>query len=265
MANTSSSPMASAINNSPVVMHVDTYLFPLSYQQRRLWFVHQLDLHSAMYNMALNLRLVGELDTAALKRSLSEIVRRHEILRTSFPIKDGEPKQEVLPFRPIELPLLDLSCMAEKEREQAASVQRQQEYERPFDLEEAPPLRIGLVKLGPKEHVLQIVMHHIISDGWSEAILEEELKALYDAYCSGRPSPLHEMEIQYADYSLWQREWLQGEVLEKQMSYWREKLAGLPVLEIPRDHMRPQSVGRHGDVVHFRLSSTLSDGKKRKD
>lgn len=261
MADTSS-PVASASNAAAVAIQVDTYLFPLSYQQRRLWFVHQLEPHSPMYNMALNLRLIGALDAGALEKSLSEIVRRHEILRTSFPVKDGEPKQEVHPPQAVELPLLDLSHFTAAEREDKARLQRQQEYERPFDLEQGPPLRVGLVKLQPQEHILQIVMHHIISDGWSEAILERELQALYDAYRGRRPSPLKELEIQYADYSLWQREWLQGDVMEMQVGYWREKLAGLPVLEIPRDHMRPQTVGRHGEVVHFRLSGALNSRLK---
>ena len=232
---------------------------PLSFAQQRLWFLDQLEPDAAAYNIPAALRLRGPLDAAALQRSLSEIVRRHEALRTTFAVLHDEPRQLIHPPRPVELPLFDLSALGAAEREREARRLVGAEAVRPFDLAGGPLLRAGLVRLGEEEHVALLTMHHIVSDGWSIGVLVKEVAALYEAYSTGHESPLAELEIQYADYAVWQRGWLQGAVLEEQLSYWREQLAGAPaVLDLPTDRVRPPKQSYRGAVHTFALSEELS-------
>ncbi|HEX3249416.1 MAG TPA: amino acid adenylation domain-containing protein, partial [Pyrinomonadaceae bacterium] len=211
---------------------------PLSFAQQRLWFIDQLEPGLSTYNISTAVRLSGELKVTALERALSEVVRRHEALRTTFPTVDGLPVQRITEACALQLPLVDLSGMVapEAEVERLAS----EEAQRPFDLSVGPLLRAQLLRVTDEEHVVVVTMHHIVSDGWSMNLLVREVSRLYEAYRSGQESPLPELPIQYADYAAWQREWLNGEVLDRELSYWREQLAGAPpVLELPADHVRP--------------------------
>ncbi|WP_164019479.1 non-ribosomal peptide synthase/polyketide synthase, partial [Pyxidicoccus trucidator] len=217
-----------------------TGALPLSFAQQRLWFLDQLIPDSALYNMPAPLRLEGTLDTAALERSLTELVRRHEVLRTSFPAEGDQPLQVIAPPAPLPLERVDLSALPAAEREDEARRLIEAECRKPFSLARGPLLRALLLKLADAEHVLLLNVHHIISDGWSLGVLVREVAALYEAFSQGQPSPLPELPVQYADFAAWQRQWLQGEALEAQFSYWRQQLAGSPqVLELPTDRPRP--------------------------
>ena len=233
---------------------------PLSFAQQRLWFLAQLEPGSTVYNISTALRLVGELDVAVLEQSLSELVRRHEALRTTFVIAHSEPKQVIGPAGPISITVENLSDLAESERLAATERLTKEQAQIPFDLAVGPLLRVKLLRLGEQEHVLLVTMHHIISDGWSTGILISEVATLYRTYLAGEPSPLAELEIQYTDYAVWQREWLQGEVLEEQIRYWREQLAGAPrLLQLPTDRVRPAVQSHRGARLPFRLEQRVSE------
>ncbi|HTE18971.1 MAG TPA: condensation domain-containing protein, partial [Armatimonadota bacterium] len=207
---------------------------PLSFAQQRLWFLDRLEPESAFYNIPLAVRLTGTLDVSALAQTFTEVVRRHESLRTAFRAEEGEPVQVIGEPYEITLEVEDLSGLDAAEREAEARRVLTEEGRRPFDLATGRLLRVRLLRLSEEEHVVSLVMHHIISDGWSVGVLVHEVAALYAAYSEERESPLPELEIQYADYAAWQREWLQGEALERELAYWREQLAGAPpVLELP--------------------------------
>jgi hypothetical protein len=213
---------------------------PLSFAQQRLWFIEQLERGTHTYNCARAARLRGPIDTAVLRRSLGDIVERHEALRTSFTATDGRPVQTIAGTLSLPLPIADLSGFPESEREAQAQHLAVEEIRRPFDLTRAPLLRVRLVRLGPEEHILILTMHHIVSDEWSQGVLFRELAILYEAHLAGDRAALPDLPIQYADYALWQREWLQGERLERELTYWRERLRGAPpVLELPTDRPRP--------------------------
>jgi amino acid adenylation domain-containing protein len=232
---------------------------PLSFAQQRLWFLDQLEPHRAVYNIPDSHYFKGPLNLAALERSLSEIVRRHEILRTTFQTVAGEPVQVIAAPQPLRLEVTDLSRLPAPEREAEAQRLADEEAQQPFDLARGPLLRMRLLKLDDTEHVLLLTMHHIISDGWSLGVLGRELTALYAAFSAGQSSPLVELGIQYADFAVWQREWLRGEVLEKQLGYWREQLGGeLPVLELPTDRPRPARQSYRGAVEGLDLSEEVS-------
>jgi amino acid adenylation domain-containing protein len=201
---------------------------PLSFAQERLWLVDRLEPNNTAYNMPAALRLVGSLNIAALEQSFNEIVRRHEVLRTTFTVVDGQPIQVIAPSLTLKIPLVDLQALPETEREAEVLRLAAQETQLPFDLAHGPMLRVTLVKLGLSEHVLLLTMHHIVFDAWSQGVFIQELAALYDAFDGGQPSPLPELSIQYADFAHWQRQWLQGEVLENLLSYWQQQLAGAP-------------------------------------
>ncbi|MDT5296661.1 MAG: hypothetical protein QOJ76_3541, partial [Acidobacteriota bacterium] len=190
---------------------------PLSFAQQRLWFIDQLEVNNASYNIPTAMRLRGRLDVAALEQTLSEIRRRHKSLRTRFVEIDGEPWQVINEEARLSLPVTDLSHLPEEQRETEARRLADEEAQRPFDLSTGPLLRAGLLRLSEEEHVALFTMHHIVSDGWSMGVLVKEVAALYEAFSRGEESPLAELEIQYADYAVWQRERLQGEVLERQM------------------------------------------------
>ncbi len=232
---------------------------PLSYAQQRLWFLDQLEPQRSIYNIPESHYFEGALNLEALERSLSEIVRRHEILRTTFASVAGEPMQVIAAAEPLRLEVIDLSRLPAPERENEAQRLANEEAQQPFDLALGPLLRVKLLRLAEAEHVLLLTMHHIVADGWSIGVLERELTALYAAYSAGQSSPLEELTIQYADFALWQREWLQGEVLEKQLGYWREQLGGeLPVLELPTDRPRPARQTYRGAVAGLELSEAVS-------
>ena len=232
---------------------------PLSYAQQRLWFIEQLEPGSATYNIATAVRLTGMLDAPALQRSLSELVRRHEALRTTFPMVDGMPVQRIEPEHSFAVPLLDLTALKENEREPEVERLAAEEARQPFDLVHGPLFRVKLVRITESEHVLFAVMHHIISDGWSLGVLIREVASLYEAYSRGEKSPLPDLNIQYGDYAAWQREWLSGEVLEHQLAYWREHLSGAPpVLELPTDYPRQAMQTFNGTHYSFRLPPSLS-------
>ena len=221
-------------------MTEDVFAFPVSFQQRRLWFLAQLEPEAAAYNMPGAVRLEGKLNPAMLEKSLNEIIRRHEILRTTFEDHNGEPMQVIASG--LVLPLLPLDLSALDEAERAARVQQltEEEARRPMDLAEGPLLRAKLLRLGDEEHILLLTMHHIIADGWSVDVLMREMALLYGAFSEGKPSPLPELAIQYADYTLWQRDWLGGGTLQQQMDYWKRKLQPLPPqIELPQDRIRP--------------------------
>ena len=231
---------------------------PVSYAQQRLWFLDQLEPGNVIYNIPEATRLRGRLDVSVLAATLSEVVRRHEILRTTFDTIDGRPVQVVAPAQVLPLPFIDLSALpnAEKEARRLAY----QEAIKPFNLTRGPLLRATLLKLDEEDHVVLLTMHHIISDGWSVNVLTREVAALYSAFSNGQTAPLAELPIQYADYAAWQREWLTPEVLEAQMSYWKRQLGGsLPVLELPTDRPRPAVQTHRGAVQDLRLSPELTD------
>ncbi len=238
--------------------------FPLSFAQERLWFLNQLEPGSPFYNVPVAVRLTGRLSIPALKQTLNEIVGRHEILRTCFSMVDGEPLQFISPARQLAFPVADLSELSEAERGSEARRLVGEESQYSFDLKQGPLVRINLLRLGEQEHVLILVLHHIISDGWSMGILVNEMAILYEAFLRGGASPLPELSIQYADYSVWQRQWLQGEVLAQQLSYWKQKLEGAPpVLELPTDRPRPAIQTYRGDSQSLELGRPLSDSLKQ--
>lgn len=227
---------------------------PLSFAQQRLWFFDQLAPGNPFYNIAAGVRLTGELNRGALERSFDEIVRRHQTLRTVFEIIDSQPVQRVTPNRGIRLAQIDLADLSDVQREAEVQHLAVDEARRHFDLRSGPLLRVILLRLGEREHVVLLTMHHIISDGWSMNVLIRELVTLYESFAAGKPSPLPELPVQYADFAAWQREWLQGEVLETQLAYWKDELADTSgILALPTDHLRPavQSFQGARQVLEF--------------
>ena len=234
---------------------------PLSYSQRRLWFLDQLDPGSAVYNIPLPLSLEGRLDPLVLQSAFAEVLRRHEALRTTFPSLDGEPYQAIAPAGPFPLPRVDLGGLPVESRQAEASILVERDALRPFDLGTGPLFRAALLELEPQRHVLLLVMHHIVSDGWSLEILLRELAALYTTVTAGRPSPLPELPVQYADFAVWQRRWLSGESLSRQLEYWRHQLAGAPAgLDLPTDFPRPAVQTFRGASHSAALPAELSAG-----
>ncbi len=232
---------------------------PASFSQQRLWFLHQLELSEASYNVPRAIRLTGSLDVAALRRALAEIVQRHDVFRTHFVNVDGLP-QQIVTSDDIPLTVTDLSNLQRSERKSQTEQLVAAEATRPFDLAHGPIMRTSLLRLGEQEHVLLLTSHHIVSDAWSAEILFRELGALYDAFVSGRPSPLTPLPIQYADFAEWQREWLQGAVLEEQLAYWKKQLACVnDVLALPTDHPRPPVQTFRGAYKSLTLPGMLSE------
>ncbi|MBV9773367.1 MAG: amino acid adenylation domain-containing protein, partial [Gemmatimonadetes bacterium] len=228
----------------------------LSFAQQRLWFIDQLEPGRSTYNMPYALRVGGRLHLPALERALGEVVRRHESLRTRFPLREGEPVQQVDPARTARLPLVDLGGIGEGGREAELARLAAAEARRPFDLAAGPLLRTTVVRLGDEEAAVLFTLHHIVTDGWSMGILVRELSALYGAFTRGEEPVLPGLPVQYADYAEWQRVWLRGETLAKQAGYWRERLAGAPaLLEIPTDHPRPPVASDAGATLGFALGA----------
>ncbi|HET8844797.1 MAG TPA: condensation domain-containing protein, partial [Ktedonobacteraceae bacterium] len=221
---------------------------PLSFGQQRLWFLDQLEPGSLTYQIPLVVRLHGALARGALRQALAMVVARHEILRTSFPSRQGRAVQQIAEQVSTPLPIVDLSGLAAQRAEEQAGQEVQQALARPFDLAHGPLLRGELLSLSSQEHVLVLVLHHSITDGWSQNILVHELTQCYQALCQGEQPELPELPVQYADYTLWQHQWLQGEMLEHLLSYWRGQMLGAPpALELPTDHPRTLTPTYHGD------------------
>jgi len=231
---------------------------PLSFSQERLWFLDQFQPGSPLYNVPMSLRLRGRLDVEALERTFQEIVRRHELLRTGFTSVEGQPAQVIQPEAHLELPLTDLSDSPTPWTETRLADLAEEEAQRPFDLAQPPLMRVRLVKIAEDDHALLATIHHIVSDGWSMGVLIREVAALYTALAAGQPSPLPELPIQYADYAVWQRGWLQGEALEGELAFWRDQIAGAPqALDLPADRTRPPVHGFAGRHLRFTLPKSL--------
>jgi amino acid adenylation domain-containing protein len=234
---------------------------PLSFAQQRLWLLDQFEPGSRAYNLPVHRRILGPLDPAALERALGEVVRRHEVLRTTFRTapESGEPRLAVAPPGAFSLPRVDLSGLPVREREAEAARLVVQESWRPFDLAAGPIFRAALLAAGPADHRLLMTMHHIAGDGWSNNVLLGELSALYRAFAAGLPSPLPELPVQYSDFAAWQRRWLQGPVLEAQLAYWRKQLAGIPeALDLPADRPRPPVASTRGAWLFTPLPAELA-------
>jgi amino acid adenylation domain-containing protein len=232
---------------------------PLSFAQGRLWLLDRLEPGSAAYNMPHTLRLRGPLDTAALRAALDELVRRHEALRTTFAERGGAPVQLIHPPAPVALAERDLRALPDGEREAEAERLAAEEALRPFDLERGPLLRCTLLRLADDDHVLCFTLHHVVSDGWSMRVLTREVSALYAAFTRGESPDLPELPVQYADYAVWQREWLSGGALDAQLAFWRERLAGAPpLLELPTDHPRAAGQSPRAATHAFGLSPELT-------
>ncbi len=236
---------------------------PLSYAQARLWFIDQMQPGSPLYNVPMAARVVGELSVWALWQGLEEIVRRHESLRTVFRSRGGKAEQEVKPEWGQGVKVIDISGLKEEERKAERLRLGRAEGRRGFELERGPLVRGGLVKVSEEEQVVMLTMHHIISDGWSVGVMIRELSTLYEAYVSGRPSPLEELEVQYADYAVWQRQWLEAGAMQKQVEYWTRQLEGAPeILNLPTDRPRSQTQGHTGSLERFRLGKEMAEGLK---
>ncbi|MCY1015549.1 non-ribosomal peptide synthase/polyketide synthase [Pyxidicoccus sp. MSG2] len=232
---------------------------PLSFAQQRLYFLEQLAPGGATYHVPLVVRLEGALEADLLREGLREVVRRHEALRTTFAMEDGHPIQVIAPELALDMPVVDLTGLSSEERDTEAERRAREEALRPFDLHQGPLVRATLLRLAPEVHALLLSMHHIVSDGWSQDVFQRELSAIYSALRSGGAATLPPLPVQSADFAVWQREWLNGEVRETQLAWWREQLAGpLPVLELPADHARPQVWSHRGGRLRALLPRTLS-------
>jgi len=233
---------------------------PLSFAQQRLWFLDQLTPSNPAYNISTALRVKGRLDIQSLERSLNEVIRRHEALRTSFAMVRGEPVQNIEPFLALKLAVIDIREMPDVTRANEALRLVSENALAPFDLSRVPLLRASLVRLGDEDHIVILAMHHIIGDGWSRNLLIREISILYKAFRSGEPSPLPDLKIQYADYAYWQRR-SQEDVLDAQLSYWKNQLRGVPsVLKLPTDRPRPEKQTFRGARQSFTLPKSLVDG-----
>jgi amino acid adenylation domain-containing protein len=242
---------------------MEGYAFPCSFAQQRLWFLDRLAPGASVYNIPAAFRVENPLDAACLERCVNELARRHETLRTTFREVDGEPTQVIAAEQHLVVEVTDLLGMPAEQRE--AEVQRlaTEEARRPFDLERGPLLRVGLLRVSERNQVLLVTMHHIISDGWSAAVFFRELAALYEAFQRGEGSPLPELPVQYADYAVWQREWLRGAVLEEQLRFWKNKLEGLSAVPLPADHARPALATYQGSREFLHIDEATTAALKR--
>jgi amino acid adenylation domain-containing protein len=230
---------------------------PLSFAQQRLWFLDQLEPGVPTYSVCDAIEIRRPINVAVLRRALNEIVRRHEVLRTTFSGVGGVPVQVIAPPSEVPLPVIDLTSFPEAERMKEARRIAAEESRLPFDLAKGPLLRVKLLRINETHHVWLLSIHHIISDDWSKKLLDQELETLYAAYSAGLPSPLPELPIQWADFTIWQRNWLQGKVLDAHADYWADQLKGdLPMLELPTD--RPRSHSSRGTTGRFTFTRSLS-------
>jgi len=253
----------SVANAEKIPLREESEPAPLSFAQRRLWFFDQFEPGSPAYNLVSTVSLQGKLDAVALEKSFSEITRRHEALRTTFDLRDGEPVQIIAPPHPLRLHVVDITHLPEAEQDGIVQNLIHEQTQASFDLKRGPLLRITLVRLKDEEHVLLFAMHHIVSDAWSMSVLVNEIVVLYEAYAAGRELVLPALPIQYADFAAWQRGWLQGDVLEEQFAYWQQQFSGsLPILELPTDRPRPAVQTYNGSSYSFLLTPALSQSIK---
>ncbi|MDZ8136607.1 MAG: amino acid adenylation domain-containing protein [Nostoc sp. DedQUE04] len=224
---------------------------PLSFAQARLWLLEQLQPGSAIYNIPIAVRFVGLLNVAALEEAFAEIVYRHEALRTTFHLVNGQPFQAIASSLRVRLPVVDLRELPEAQREALVQQLIIEESQHCFDLVQGPLLRCTLLHIHEQEYIVLFTIHHIVSDGWSMGVFVQELVALYEAFSAGKPSPLPELAIQYADFAAWQRQWLQGDVLETQLAYWKKQLSNLPVMKLPTTRPRAEVKTNLGDTSSF--------------
>ncbi|MDZ7963729.1 MAG: amino acid adenylation domain-containing protein [Nostoc sp. DedSLP03] len=251
--------------NLPLIERIapDTEKIPLSFAQERLWFLDQLEPDSAAYNMPAAVRIEGKLQPTSFQRSISEIIRRHEVLRTNFVKQDGEAIQIIHPATDWKMTTIDLQALPANQQETEIKSLATTEAAKPFNLATDSLIRGTLLALSDSEHVLLLTMHHIVSDGWSIGVFIQEIATLYYAFVEGKPSPLPELPIQYADFAVWQRQWLQGEELQNQLNYWQKQLAGAPaLLELTTDYPRPAVQTFRGASQSLHLSKTLTEGIK---
>lgn len=241
-----------------------TQELPLSWTQQRLWFLDRLEGGSnAAYNLSTVLEINGNLNVKALEQTLAEIIKRHEILRTAFKLVNGTPVQAIDPGLTVRLPVIDLQQYSEVEKAAQARRLAIEEISRTFDLANGPLMRSSLLQLGSESYILLITMHHIVFDGWSTAIFIKELSTLYQAFAKNLPSPLADLPIQYADFAVWQRQWLNEDILKPKLDYWKQKLAGTPpLLELPIDRPRPLVDSMQGDSETFQLSAEVTEKLK---
>lgn len=230
---------------------------PLSFAQQRLWFLDQLLPDNPFYNIPSSLRLRGQLDVHALESAIGEIAARHDTLRTCFVVDKGRPAQSIAPPSGFTLPIEDLSGLPEQVRELRASERAALEARTPFDLSQRPLFRAVLLRLNQEDHLLLLTIHHIIADGWSMGVMVQELATLYPAFCAGRPNPLPPLEVQYADFAVWQRDELGEEALKRQSAYWRGQLEGLRAAELPLDRPRPETLSYEGGLCETEIPPEL--------
>ncbi|MCF2150429.1 amino acid adenylation domain-containing protein [Desmonostoc muscorum LEGE 12446] len=236
----------------------------LSFAQQRLWFLDQLEGENCVYNVPFFWQIKGFINIPALEQAIKEIVQRHEVLRTSFSVVDGLPIQVIHPDLKLTMQVLDWRQFTEEDQLSTATQLATKELQQPFDLANAPLLRVKLLQLTDQSHLLLLVIHHIVCDGWSMEIFRRELFALYTAFCAGQASPLPELSLQYADFAHWQRQWLQKEVLQRQLDYWQKQLAAVPpLLELPIDRPRPSTQTFRGRSEFGELNQDLTQKLKR--
>ena len=232
---------------------------PLSFAQERLWFIQQLDPQCIAYQNLTSSQLISPLNISALEQSFNELAKRHETLRTTFPVADGAPIQAIASPQEFKLPIIDLSQLEIAARKVQIREQIKAEETQPFDLTKELSWRVKLLRLSDTEHVMLLAMHHIIYDGWSRPIFIQELNKLYQACVNNQPSPLKPLKIQYADVAYWQRNWLVGKVLNSHLTYWKKQLDGeIPILQLPSDRPRPAITTYRGAVKRFTISTELS-------
>ncbi len=232
---------------------------PLSFAQQRLWFLEQFLPGNPLYNLPQTFHLVGQVNLSALEQSINEIIRRHEVLRTTFTFLDGQPVQIIAPTLTVPLHRIDLRSLPGSQKDTEIQRLTIEECQQPFNLNDGPLVRTTLLQLGAEEYILLLNIHHIVFDGWSVGTFFQELRLLYQAFVNGQPSPLAELPIQYADFALWQRQWLQGKVLSEQLDYWKQQLADLPILQLPSDRLRPAIQTYRGTRQPLALSKSLSE------
>ena len=248
----------SSRHSSPIAPLPRNQTLSLSFAQQRLWFLDQLVPENPFYNMPAAVQLQGNLDVKTLKQAFNTIIQRHETLRTTFAQADGQPVQVISPSLSLHLPVIDLQTVPLVQRDATIQQWATEEAHRPFNLTTGSLLRVTLLRLAEADHLLLLTLHHIISDGWSMGVLMRELGVLYTAFLNGKPSPLSELSIQYADFAYWQRQHLQGEILESHIAYWGQQLKELPGLNLPTDRPRPPVQGHRGATQPLMLSPTLT-------
>ncbi|MBB5066043.1 non-ribosomal peptide synthetase/type I polyketide synthase, partial [Granulicella mallensis] len=263
-----SSPSRTAVDESsdrlPLLRQERPEQVPLSYAQERLWMLEQLGVPGGAYTISAGMRLPGDLDVSAFESAMAALTERHESLRTRFRSRDGVAYQVIDPAGRVSIPVEDLSHLSRDDRKRELQRIGAEEVSKSFDLETGPLLRVRLLRLEATEHVILLAMHHIISDGWSMGVLIREIGMLYSGFTRGFSAKLAPLSVQYVDYALWQRGWLQGEALERQRRYWQEQLAGAPTaLELPLDYVRPKQQSFRGATLPVELGATLTSALER--